>query len=179
MHPIILIRKHQLTRLMIQTEHLRLLHAGPTLLMSSLCRRYHIIGGKTTVRSITRASVTCHGESQKPKPQMMGQLPRERVTPDIVFQSVEVDYAGPVYVKHGHVHKPTVVKTYICVLVSLSVKAAHLELVLDLTSIALTATLRRFIARRGKPALIWSDHGSNFVGAKKDLKQLTDFLQQQ
>ena len=36
MHPIILSSKHQLTKLIIRSEHLRLLHAGPTLLGSSL-----------------------------------------------------------------------------------------------------------------------------------------------
>ena len=81
----------------------------------------------------------------------MGQLPFERVTPDIVFENVGVDYAGPIYVKYVHVRKPTVVKSYICVFVSLSVKAVHLELVSDLTSEAFVSTFRRFIARRGKP----------------------------
>ena len=38
--------------------------------------------------------------------------------------------------------------------VSLSVKAVHLELVSNLTTEALFACLRRFIARRGKPSLI-------------------------
>ena len=59
------------------------------------------------------------------------------------------------------------VKADICVFVSLSVKTVHLELVSDLTSDAFVATLRRFIAHRGKPTLIWSDYGSNFVGASR------------
>ena len=179
MHPTILSGKHPLTKLIIQAEHLRLLHAGPTLLMSSLNHRYHIVGGRRVVRSITRSCVICRHKSQKPKPQMMGQLPTERVTPDIVFENVGEDYAGPIYIKYGHVRKPTVVKAYICVFVSLSVKAAHLELVSDLTSEAFISTLRQFIARRGKPSLVWSDHGSNFVGAQKDLKQLAEFLEDQ
>ncbi len=37
------------------------------------------------------------------------------------------------------------------------VKAVHLELVSDLTSDSFVAPLRRFIARRGKPKIIWSD----------------------
>ena len=37
------------------------------------------------------------------------------------------------------------------------------------------STLRCFIARRGKPKLLWSDHGTNFVGAHKELDQLADF----
>ena len=62
-HPIILAGKHPLTRLIIRTEHLRLLHAGPTLLASSLSRQYHIVGGRNIVRSITRACVTCRRDA--------------------------------------------------------------------------------------------------------------------
>ena len=58
---------------------------------------------------------------------MLGQLPIERMTLGPVFDKVSVDYAGPVLVKYGHVCKPTVVKTYICVFVSLIVKAVHLD----------------------------------------------------
>ena len=43
MHPIILHGKHPISKLIIRSEHLRLLHAGPTLLISSLNHRFHII----------------------------------------------------------------------------------------------------------------------------------------
>jgi hypothetical protein len=41
--------------------------------------------------------------------------------------------------------------------------------------------LRIFIARHGKPKIIWSDHGINFVGAKtiSSLKELGQFLNDQ
>ena len=107
----------------------------------------------------------------------MGQLPIERISPDLVFDRVGVDYAGPIYVKYGYVRKPTLVKSYVCVFVSLSVKAVHLELVSDLSTEAFIACLRRFIARRGKPSLIWSDHGSNFVGASRQIQELYELLQ--
>ena len=55
-------------------------------------------------------------------------------------------------------------------------KVVHLKLVSDLTFDAFVATLRRFIALRGKPTLIWSDHGSNSVGASRELKELAKFL---
>ena len=58
-------------------------------------------------------------------------------------------------------------------------KAVHLEPVSDLTAEAFVACLRRFIARRGKPILIWSDHGSNFIGATCLLTELFQFLRQQ
>ena len=171
-HPLILHAKHTVTKLIIRTEHLRLLHAGPLLTASSLGRRFHIIGGRKAIRSVTRNCVVCRRRSLRPRPPLMGQLPVERISPDLVFNRVGVDYAGPFYVKYGYVRKPTLVKSYVCVFVSLSIKAVHLELVSDLSTEAFIACLRRFIARRGKPSLIWSDHGSNFVGACREIKEL-------
>ena len=54
-----------------------------------------------------------------------------------------------------------------------------MELVSDLTSEAFLASFRRFISRRGKPSLIWSDNGTNFTGAARELKELSDFLEHQ
>ncbi len=175
-HPIILHGSHRVTKLLIDTEHNRLLHAGPTLLACSLNRLFYIIGGRKAIRSITRACVTCRRFSAGPQSQMMGQLPLERVTPDLVFDRVGVDYAGPFLLKLGATRRPTIVKAYACVYVSLSVRAVHLELVSDLTTAAFIASLRRFIAQRGKPTLLWSDHGTNFVGASREIQELLSFL---
>ena len=176
-HPAVLSGKHHITKLLIRTEHLRLLHAGPTLLTASLYRRYHIIGGRKAIRSVTRECIVCRRTSAKPQPQMFGQLPAERFATSSVFEHVGVDFAGPILLKCGYVRKPTIVKAYICVFVCLSVKALHLEVVSDLTTEAFLAALRRFIARCGKPASIWSDNGTNFVGAARELKELNDFME--
>ena len=90
-----------------------------------------------------------------------------------------MDYAGPLLLKLGSTRKPVIVKSYVCVFVSLSVRAVHLELVSDLTTDAFIACLRRFISRRGKPTLIWSDNGTNFVGAANELRALVEFLKSQ
>ena len=132
-HPIILHWKHPLTRLLIRTEHIRLLHAGPTLLTASLARSFHIIGGKQIVPSVIRKCITCHKNTAKPQPQILGHLPIEHITPGSVFDKVGVDYAGPVFIKYGYGQKPTLVKTHICVFVSLAVKF-HLELVTGLST---------------------------------------------
>ena len=162
-HPAILHGKHKVTKLIIHSEHLRLLHAGPTLVTASLSRRYHVIGSRKAVHSITHSCIVCRRACVKPQSQMLGQLPTERLMPGLVFEHVGIDYAGPVYIKYGFIHKPTIVKAYVCVFVSLSVKAVHLELVSDLTTEAFIAALRHFIARRGRPSIIWSDHGTNFL----------------
>lgn len=64
------------------------------------------------------------------------------VAPDIVFEHVGLDYGGPLYLKRRSVRKPTILKSYVCVFVSMSVKAVHLELVSDLTTEALIACLK-------------------------------------
>ena len=108
-HPVILHGSHPISKLLIRREHIRLLHAGPLLVAASLSRQYHFIGGKKSIRSITRSCVICRRRTESP---LMGQLPKERVTPDSVFYRVGLDYAGSIYVKHGYVRKPV---AYICV----------------------------------------------------------------
>ena len=169
-------QKHPITRMIIHTEHIQMLHAGTTLLMTSLSHRYHIIGLRKAARFINRQCVICRRQSAKPEHQLMGQLPLEKVNPGIVFENVDIDYTGPISIKYGYVRKPTIVKSYISVFVSLSVRAVHLELVSDLTSEAFIACLRRFVARRGCPNQIWSDHGTNFVGANHEFNKFYDFL---
>ena len=167
------------SQLIISHEHHQLLHAEPTLVIASLNRRFHIISIRRHVRSITRGCITCCRESIKPQPQKMGKLPTETITsshPGIVFAIVGVDNAGPIKIKSGPKCKPIIVKD--CVFVAMSVKVVHIEVVSDLTTDAFLSCLRRFIACRGKPKTIKSDHGTNFVGADRELKNLTEFLQE-
>ena len=58
------------------------------------------------------------------------------------------------------------------------VKAVHIEAVSVLTTEAFLACLQRFIARCGKPNIVWSNYGTNFTGAARELKELTEFLQE-
>ena len=89
-----------------------------------------------------------------------------------VFNSTEVDYARPVNIKNALVRKPIVTKCYVAVLVSLSIKAVHLEPVTEPTTSAFIATLGRFIARRGIPSTLWSDNGTNFFSVAKEIRKL-------
>ena len=112
----------------------------------------------------------------KTKPQMLGELPEDRVTQHPAFSTIGVDYAGPFLLKKGHTRKPVIIKSYLAVFVCFSTKAIHLEVVSDLTTEAFLACLRRFISRRGCPSTIQSDNGSNFKGTKNDLQELYRFL---
>ena len=65
---------------------------------------------------------------------------------------------------------------HVAVFICFCVKGLHLELVEDLTTEAFLACLQWFVARRRLPKVIYTDNGSNFVGAKRDLAELRDFI---
>ncbi len=175
-HPIILSGKDLLTRLIVTTKHLALLHAGPTLLMAATAANYHIIGARRLIRTTCRSCITCRKTSAITQQQMMGQLPASRVTPSAPFNHTGMDFAGPFIIKKGHTRRPVYLKAYACLFVCFSTKAVHIELVSDLTSEAFLAALKRFVARRGCPTHLQSDNGSNFVGANNILKDIYALL---
>ena len=51
----------------------------------------------------------------------------------------------------------------------LTTRAVHLEIVPSLDTSSCVMGIERFIARRGTPSTLWSDNGTNFVGAEKEL----------
>ena len=83
------------------------------------------------------------------------------------FQFTGVDYFGPMSVKRGR----SVVKKWGCLFTCLVTRAIHLELADSLETDDFIMVLRCFIARRGTPEEIWSDNGTNFKGANRELEQ--------
>lgn len=59
----------------------------------------------------------------------------------------------------------------------MSTRAVHLELITSLSTEDFLLALKRFISRRGNPSVIYSDNGSNFLGAKNQLSELYRFFQ--
>jgi hypothetical protein len=55
-------------------------------------------------------------------------------------------------------------------------RAVHVEVVTSLTTEAILAALRSFIACRGKPRTIYSDNGTNFQGASNELHKIYNML---
>ena len=97
---------------------------------------------------------------------IMSDLPVERLGyKKPPFNHTGVDYFGPLYVP---VHRSTE-KIWGFLLTRLTARAEHLEIVPSLDTSSCVMGIERFIARRGTPSTIWSDNGTNFVGAEKEL----------
>ncbi|GFU81465.1 putative RNA-directed DNA polymerase from transposon X-element [Trichonephila clavipes] len=89
-------------------------------------------------------------------------LPGDRVNDAAVFEVVGVDLAGPLYVKGGQ-------KSWIVLFTCATYRAVHLELTSSLSTDAFLLSLRRFIARGGRPRVIYSDNGTKFRGPHGEL----------
>ena len=76
-------------------------------------------------------------------------------------------------VKQGYTCARTLVKTYIGVFTCMATKAVHLEVVRDLSSDCFLAALHCFVAHRGCPETLTTDNGTNFIGAQRELKDLS------
>nr|XP_012233626.1 PREDICTED: uncharacterized protein LOC105678692 [Linepithema humile] len=168
-HPIILPKGQHLTHLIIMETHLKNLHAGVQLLLVLIRTRYWPISGKNIIRKVLHKCIVCCKFRASPAEQLMGALPASRVLPLPPFSKSGVDYAGLFAIK---ISRNKTGKAYLCVFVCFLTKAVHLEIVSDLTASAFLNALKRFIARRGKCTSIYSDNGTNFVGANKALKEM-------
>lgn len=175
-HQLILPPGHHLTRLIVEQEHRRMLHAGCQLLLASLRQQYWIGNGKSTVRNILHHCLVCHKLKAQPTHQLMGQLPPPRVEAVRPFFNCGVDFTGPFYVKTGSRRSKLKEKCYVAIFVCFATRAVHLEVVSNLSTQAFLAALKRFVSRRGRCKTIYSDNGSNFVGAQRELRDLQDLL---
>ncbi len=89
-----------------------------------------------------------------------------------------MDFAGPFTIRRGHTRKPILEKAYCCLFVCMVCKAIHLERCATLDTEEFMAALSRFCNRRGTPLAIYSDNGSNFIGAKSELQSIQRLLSQ-
>lgn len=171
-HPVILPNKSQVTEMIIRNEHIKNLHAGQKLTLSSINQKFWIINGIREIKKIIHKCLTCFKLKAKAAEQLMGSLPQDRVNVSRPFQKVGLDFAGPQELKQSRLRRTLVTKGYICVFVCFATKAVHLELTSSLTTAAFLASLKRFIARRGLPSDIYCDNASTFKGARNQLNEL-------
>lgn len=173
-HPAILPSRHKVTSLIIQQYHLRNLHAAPQLLLAILREKVWILQARRSIRSVLHKCMICYRVKPRLASQLMGQLPKERLTPSRPFAVTGLDLCGPIYVKEGTKRKYIQVKAYLAIFICMASKAVHIEVVQDASTEAFIRAFRRFISRRGRCHTIFSDCGSNFIGANRRFKELRE-----
>ena len=142
-YPAILAKGDPFTNLVIWASHNKVVHNGVNDTLAELRSRYWITQGRQVVKKKIRKCVTCKKiEGLKYNSAAPPNLPDFRVSDEMAFSRVGVDFAGPVYVRDVYSNKG--------------------KLVPDLSSIAFVNCLKRFIGRRGIPKLVVSDNAKTF-----------------
>ncbi|XP_033213758.1 uncharacterized protein LOC117170824 [Belonocnema kinseyi] len=106
----------------------------------------------------------------------MGNLPKGHLSLERAFLVSGVDYCGPFVIKEKRNRNRNKIKIYAAILVCFATKAVHIQLVSDFTTEAILADLRRFFGRRGLSSDLYSDNGTNFVGARNEIEEIQELL---
>ena len=166
-HPIVL-PKHPVTELIIREIHERNAHAGANHTLSLVRRRFFPLKGYGLVRQVIGRCVQCKKRQGQTLDQKMADLPRARVEVDQPpFTNTGIDYFGPISVKY----RRGTVKRWGCLFTCMVTRAVHIEVAHDMSADSFLMAFHRFVARRGKPSVVYSDNGTNFTAAEKELQE--------
>lgn len=171
---IILPDKHHFTKLIIEEAHTDVLHGGVQLTLRKLRDTYWIIHARSQVQKVVHKCITCFRDRKPMMGQKMADLPPFRTEQARPFAFVGCDYAGFFHIKTSTRRNSPLTKAYIALFICMTTKAIHLELVCDLSTAEFVMAFENFVARRGMPQLLYTDNGTNFIGAAKEIKSQID-----
>ena len=146
-------------------------HEGVAATLLRTRRKAWVVQGRRTVKRVINECITCKKQRARLCQQVMSDLPNERTKRAHPFEYTTLDLFGPFEVRDS-VKKRTKKKVWGVVYCCMASRAVHADLVDDLSSESFLQAFSRFTALRGHPRKLWSDRGTNFVGAKPALKEL-------
>ncbi|XP_059222203.1 uncharacterized protein LOC131996641 [Stomoxys calcitrans] len=175
--PIIVPQNSRFCKLFIDYTHKILLHAEHQTMLRAIRQEFYIIRLKSAVRHCVRSCKICTVYKHRVRNQIMAALPAERCTFSLPFTHTGLDFAGPFELKTSKLRNAKLQKGYAAIFVCLSTRAIHLEACSDLSTEAFLSTFNRFVGRRGFPKKVFSDNGTNFIGASRSLlREYKEFL---
>ena len=149
-------------------------HSGTNRVLA-LSAWFWLPGAQEEIRDCEKACMVCRRRRVQPATQIMAPLPAVRAQMWLpAFTNISVDFAGPFLTKQGR--GKTRFKRYLCLFACMNTPAVHLEMAHGLDTDSFLNAFYRMTSRRGFPAQVISDNGTNFVGAERELRQLVNTL---
>nr|XP_043874409.1 uncharacterized protein LOC122764147 isoform X1 [Solea senegalensis] len=150
-------------------------HEGVAGTLLRMRKKAWIIKGRRLAKKMVDSCVVCRKNKAKQCQQIMADLPLERTGPASPFEFTTMDLFGPYEVK-DEVKKRARLRVWGIVFCCMASRAIHTEVVSDMSSEGFLLAYQRFTSLRGHPRKLWSDPGTNFVGARPALEKLHKFL---
>ena len=165
-HPMI-IPKGSFAKMLIVFQHDFLKHAGVDTLVSTLREEYWIVSCRRIAKTVCKECTICKVIDSRPCNEDASPLPDLRVTPSFPFSVTGLDFCGPIFCA-DYPSK----KFYILLFTCAVVRSIHLELTESLSLKDCMLAIRKFVSRRGLPAIFISDNAKTFIAASKELTQI-------
>ncbi|XP_057183499.1 uncharacterized protein LOC130550135 [Triplophysa rosa] len=166
-HPVILPKDSHIVELILAHYHAKVCHQGRYLtLMELRANGFWVIGGGKSVAKLIHGCVQCRKLRRPTEQQQMAELPKERVEASAPFLYAGMDCFGPFSIKRFRKEH----KRYGIIFTCLSSRAVHIEMLEDLSTDTFINALRCFISLRGAVRQLFCDCGTNFVGARNELR---------
>ena len=163
--PPILPRDHPISRLIVRECH-GASHLGTEWTLSNLRMRYWIVGARNVIKQVRRQCMVCKRLYAAPLDQRMADLPPERCSAGgTPFDVTGMDLFGPILVKVNRGQ----VKRWGCIFTCFKSRAIHIEVLSSLEADSFINGFIRSVSMRGCPSKIYSDNGTNFVGAQAEI----------
>ncbi|UYV78344.1 hypothetical protein LAZ67_16001022 [Cordylochernes scorpioides] len=133
--------------------------------LSKLIEKYWILRDRKTVSRIFRKCVICRRYSAKLGSVEAAPLPTSRIHLGKPFHFTGIDLFGPFLLRNN-------TKTWVALFTCGVYRAVYMEVIQGLDTPSFLVALRRFISRRGRPLVIYSDNGTNFAKTNKLLSHI-------
>ncbi|CAK1604317.1 unnamed protein product [Parnassius mnemosyne] len=133
--------------------------------MSELRNRFWITSVRWLCKDIVKKCIICRRQKGIHYDTPETPLPLERIQGTAAFQMTGIDLAGPLYLRNQE-------KCWVVLFTCATFRAVHFEMVDSLSTNSFIMSLRRFIARRGRIDVIFTDNGTNFRGTANLLKDI-------
>ena len=167
---VVLPKEHPISILIAVYEHEKGGHLGVEASIAKVRSKFWIIGIRRTMKRIVSKCCKCRKRMMVTCEQTMSPLPTERIQPSPPFANVCIDYFGPFQIK-GEAQKRVRSKCYGVIFTCMVVRAVHLDLATNYSTDSFLQVLRRFGSIRGWPQRIYSDGGTQLVGASRELRE--------
>ncbi len=160
---------HAATKLYMIQAHKESVHRGRDATLARFRLNFWSPHGSKLAHTVKHNCQLCRLRERIMIAQQMGVLLPLRLKPAPAFNNTMVDLFGPYNIR-GEVQKRITGKGYGIIFTDLSSRAVHIEAAFGYDTSSFLLAFSRFVSVRGYPSNIYSDPGSQLVGADTELK---------
>ena len=147
-YPIIFLRNHWITTLIIKDSHKKSFYTGTNEVLAELSVQYWIVSAREAMKEWEKKCMQCRRTKATPAKQIMSPLPELWTWNSLqAFSQTSVDFGGPFITRQGR--GKTHLKQYLCLFTCLATRAVHLELAFSLDTDSFLNAFFRMASRHG------------------------------